>query len=298
MSQIQSLAVIGSGTMGSGIAQVAAASGYNVILCDVQDAFLEKALKAITGSYDKFVQKDKMSDGDRQAALGRLKITTKLEEVAEVDLVVEAITEQIEAKRVLFGKLEEICKKSAIFASNTSSLSVTDMGMATNRQQQVVGMHFFNPAALMKLVEVVRTPLTSQATFEAVWQAALKMGKSPVETRDTPGFIFNRLIIPYLNEAMWALYEGAGKVADIDAAMKLGGNMPIGPLALIDLIGVDVQLHACSALHDQTGDPKFRPCPLNRAMVRSGLLGKKVGKGFFDYSQDPPQPLALDPFRL
>jgi 3-hydroxybutyryl-CoA dehydrogenase len=298
LSQIQSLAVIGSGTMGSGIAQVAAASGYNVILCDVQDAFLEKALKAITGSYDKFVQKDKMSDGDRQAALGRLKITTKLEEVAEVDLVVEAITEQIEAKRVLFGKLEEICKKSAIFASNTSSLSVTDMGMATNRQQQVVGMHFFNPAALMKLVEVVRTPLTSQATFEAVWQAALKMGKSPVETRDTPGFIFNRLIIPYLNEAMWALYEGAGKVADIDAAMKLGGNMPIGPLALIDLIGVDVQLHACSALHDQTGDPKFRPCPLNRAMVRSGLLGKKVGKGFFDYSQDPPQPLALDPFRL
>ncbi|MFN8606542.1 MAG: 3-hydroxyacyl-CoA dehydrogenase NAD-binding domain-containing protein [Vulcanimicrobiota bacterium] len=295
---MQSLAVIGSGTMGSGIAQVAAASGFNVILCDVQEAFLEKALKAITSSYDKFVQKDKMSDGDRQAALARLKTTTRLEEVAGVDLVVEAITEQIEAKRVLFAKLEDICKKETIFASNTSSLSVTEMSQASKRADQVVGMHFFNPPALMKLVEVVRTPLTSQATFEAVWQVALKMGKTPVETRDTPGFIFNRLIIPYLNEAMWALYEGAGKVADIDAAMKLGGNMPIGPLALLDLIGIDVQLHACSAFLDQFGDPKFRPCPLNRAMVRAGLLGKKTGKGFYDYSQDPPQPVSMDPFRL
>lgn len=298
MSEIHSLAVIGSGTMGAGIAQVAAAAGYQVVLCDVQDAFLEKARKAITGSYDKFVQKDKMSDADRQAALGRLKTTTKLEEVGQSDLVVEAITEQIEAKKVLFGKLEDICKKETIFASNTSSLSVTEMSQACKRPDQVVGMHFFNPPALMKLVEVVRTPLTSQTSFETVWQVALKLGKTPVETRDTPGFIFNRLIIPYLNEAMWALYEGAGKVADIDAAMKLGGNMPIGPLSLLDLIGIDVQLHACQAFLDQFGDPKFRPCPLNRAMVRAGFLGKKTGKGFYDYSQDPPQPVSMDPFRL
>lgn len=298
MSQIETIAVIGSGTMGAGIAQVAAATGYRVILNDVQASFLEGALRNITGSYDKFVQKQKMSEEDRQAALGRLTTTTSLEDVAQADLVVEAITEQIDAKLVLFGHLDQLCKPSTILASNTSSLSVTEMSRATHRADQVVGMHFFNPPALMKLVEVVRTPLTSQATFDATWQVALKMGKSPVETRDTPGFIFNRLIIPYLNEAMWALYEGAGKVNDIDAAMKLGGNMPIGPLALLDLIGIDVQLHACEAFHQQFGDPKFRPCPLNRAMVRAGKLGKKSGSGFYDYSQDPPTPLSMDPFRL
>ena len=277
MSEIHSLAVIGSGTMGAGIAQVAAAAGYQVVLHDVEDPFLVKALRAITGSYEKFVQKGKMTEAEREAAQSRLKVSLAIEEVAQCDLIVEAITEKIEAKRTLFAKLEEICKKESIFASNTSSLSVTEMSQATKRPDQVVGMHFFNPPALMKLVEVVRTPLTSQATLDSVWQVALKMGKTPVETRDTPGFIFNRLIIPYLNEAMWALYEGAGKVADIDAAMKLGGNMPIGPLSLLDLIGIDVQLHACQALLDQFGDPKFRPCPLNRALVRAGLLGKKTG---------------------
>lgn len=298
MSQIQSLAVIGSGTMGAGIAQIAAAAGYNVVLSDVQQSFLDKALKSISGSYDKFVQKDKMSDGDRQAALGRLTTSTSLEDVAQADLVIEAITEQIDAKLVLLTHLDQLCKPSTLFASNTSSLSVTQMAQATKRPDQVAGMHFFNPPALMKLVEVVRTPLTSQATFDAIWQVSLKLGKTPVETRDTPGFIFNRLIIPYLNEATWALYEGAGKVADIDAAMKLGGNMPIGPLALLDLIGTDVQLHACQALFEQFGDSKFRPCPLNRAMVRAGLLGKKTGKGFYDYAQDPPKPVSMDPFRL
>lgn len=298
MSQVQSIAVIGSGTMGSGIAQIAAAAGYQVILNDVQQSFLDRALKGISGSFDKFVQKQKMSEQDRDAALGRLKTTTNLEEVGQSDLVIEAITEQITEKLTLLGHLDQLCKPSTLFASNTSSLSVTEMARGTKRPDQVVGLHFFNPPPLMKLVEVVRTPLTSEATFQAAWEVALKMGKTPVETRDTPGFIFNRLIIPYLNEAMWALYEGAGKVNDIDAAMKLGGNMPIGPLALLDLIGIDVQLHACQALFEQFGDSKFRPCPLNRAMVRAGLLGKKTGKGFYDYSQDPPQPLSMDPFRL
>lgn len=298
MSHIESLAVIGSGTMGAGIAQVAAAAGYKVILCDVKQEFLDKALKLITASYDKFVQKSKMSESERQAALERLQTTTQLAQVGQSNLIIEAITEQIEAKRVLFHQLEDLCNQETIFASNTSSLSVTEMAQATSRLDRVVGMHFFNPPALMKLVEIVRTPLTSQATFDTVWQVSLKMGKTPVETRDTPGFIFNRLIIPYLNEAMWALYEGAGTVTDIDAAMKLGGNMPIGPLSLLDLIGIDVQLHACSALYDQFGDSKFRPCPLNRAMVRSGLLGKKTGKGFYDYAKDPPQPITMDSFRL
>lgn len=298
LSQIDTIAVIGSGTMGAGIAQIAAASGYKVVLNDVKESFLEKATSAIRSSYDKFVQKQKMSEADREAALGRIQITTELEGVAQADLVVEAITEQIDAKLVLFGHLDQLCKASTIFASNTSSLSVTEMARATHRADKVVGLHFFNPPALMKLVEVVRTPLSSEESFQAAWQVALKLGKTPVETRDTPGFIFNRLIIPYLNEAMWALYEGAGKVQDIDAAMKLGGNMPIGPLALLDLIGIDVQLHACQAFFEQFGDPKFRPCPLNRAMVRAGRLGKKTGNGFYDYSQDPPAPLSMEAFRL
>ena len=298
MSEIQSLAVIGAGTMGAGIAQVAAAAGYQVIVNDVQEPFLERARKSITGSFDKFMQKQKMTQADRDAALDRLTFTTRLEDVAQADRVVEAIIEQIGAKLELFARLESLCKPTTLFASNTSSLSVTEMSRACSRPQQVAGMHFFNPVPLMKLVEVIRTPLTSSETFQAIWQVALKMGKSPVETRDTPGFIFNRLIIPYLNEAMWALYEGAGTVKDIDSAMILGGNMPIGPLSLLDLIGLDVQLHACQALFEQFGDSKFRPCPLNRALVRAGLLGRKTSKGFYDYSQDPPQPLSMDPFRL
>lgn len=295
---VGSLAVIGSGTMGSGIAQIAAAAGYQVILHDVQQSFVERALQSIGGSFDKFVQKGKMAADEREAALARIRTATNLSAAKDADLVVEAITEKIEAKLALFGELDRLCKPGTIFASNTSSLSVTEMARGTGRPDQVVGMHFFNPPPLMKLVEVVRTPLTSEATFRAVWEVAEKMGKTPVETRDTPGFIFNRLIIPYLNEAMWAVYEGAGKVQDIDAAMKLGGNMPIGPLALLDLIGIDVQLHACGALYQEFGDPKFRPCPLNKAMVRAGLLGKKTRKGFYDYSQDPPQPVSMDPFRL
>lgn len=295
---VKQIAVIGSGTMGSGIAQVAAIAGYDVFMNDVDQKFVDKAQKTIAGSLEKFVSKGKMSAEDRDASLARLKTSVDLHELKNADIVIEAISEKIELKLDLFKKLDSICKAETIFASNTSSLSVTDMAGATTRPAQVVGMHFFNPPALMKLVEVIRTPMTSQEAFQTAWDVALKMGKSPVETRDTPGFIFNRLIIPYLNEAMWALYEGAGRTADIDAAMKLGGNMPIGPLALIDLIGIDVQLHACEALHHQFQDPKFRPCPLNKQMVRAGYLGRKCGKGFYDYSTDPAQPVDLSPFRL
>lgn len=295
---MRKIAVIGSGTMGAGIAQIAAAAGYDVVLNDVEQAFVDKAFKAISGSYAKFVQKGKYSEQEKQASEARIQLSTDLKDTAGADLVIEAITEKIEAKRDLFQRLDSFCQADALFATNTSSLSVTEMAQCTKRPDRVAGMHFFNPPALMQLVEVVRTPLTSQDTFDKIWQVAEKLGKTPVETRDTPGFIFNRLIIPYLNEAMWALYEGAGTVADIDAAMKLGGNMPIGPLSLLDLIGIDVQLHACSALFEQFGDTKFRPCPLNKAMVRAGLNGRKTGKGFYDYSQDPPRPVSMEPFRL
>ncbi|MEW6282535.1 MAG: 3-hydroxyacyl-CoA dehydrogenase NAD-binding domain-containing protein, partial [Candidatus Eremiobacterota bacterium] len=210
---------------------------------------------------------------------------------------IEAITEKIEAKLELFARLDSQCPAHTILATNTSSLSVTEMARSTRRPDRVVGMHFFNPPPLMKLVEVVRTPLTSQETFDAAWEVALRLGKSPVEARDTPGFLFNRLIIPYLNEATWAVYEGAGSVEDIDNAMRLGGNMPIGPLALLDLIGIDVQLLACQGLRNELGNPKFEPCPLTRAMVRAGWLGKKSGKGFYDYSTDPPKGVDLSAFR-
>lgn len=295
---VKQIAVIGSGTMGSGIAQVAAIAGYDVFMHDIDLKFVEKAKNSITGSLDKFVSKQKMTKQDRDLSLARLKPSSDLSNLKDADIIIEAISEKLELKIDLFRKLDEICKPETILASNTSSLSVTDMAAATKRPSKVVGMHFFNPAALMKLVEVIRTPMTSAETFTTAWEVVLKMGKSPVETRDTPGFIFNRLIIPYLNEAMWAVYEGAGLTADIDAAMKLGGNMPIGPLALIDMIGVDVQLHACEALHNQFQDPKFRPCPLNKQMARAGYLGRKSGKGFYDYSSDPAVPVDLAPFRL
>ncbi len=296
--QLKTIAVVGSGTMGAGIAQIAASSGYQVVMHDISESFLERAVKAVTSSLDKFVAKGKLAQDDRDQTLGRLKSSVEISELASADLVIEAIVEQLEPKRQLFAKLDELCPAHTIFASNTSSLSITEMATATKRPHQVVGMHFFNPPALMKLVEVVRTPLTDEATFKAAWDVSLKLGKTPVETRDTPGFIFNRLIIPYLNEAMWALYEGAGTIDAIDAAMKLGGNMPIGPLSLLDLIGLDVQLHACQALHDQFGDPKFRVCPLNHQMVRAGFLGRKSNRGFYDYATDPPQPVDLFMFKL
>lgn len=296
--QVKTIAVIGSGTMGSGIAQVAAMSGYTTLVNDVEQSFLDRCAQGIESSLAKFVSKEKLSEEQSDKTKELLTYTTDLEQVKQADLVIEAITEKIELKRELFGKLDQFCPEHTMFASNTSSLSVTEMATCTARPHQVVGMHFFNPVPLMKLVEVVRTPLTDDATFAAAWEVAEKMGKTPVETRDTPGFIFNRLIIPYLNEAVWALYEGVGKVQDIDRAMKLGGNMPIGPLALLDLIGLDVQLHACSALHNEFGDPKFRLCPLNKQMVRAGYLGRKTQRGFYDYSGDKPTPVDLSIFKF
>ncbi|MBI3894262.1 MAG: 3-hydroxybutyryl-CoA dehydrogenase [Candidatus Wallbacteria bacterium] len=275
--------VVGAGTMGSGIAQMAAQAGYQVIMRDVDEKLTARGLEIIRGSLERFVKKGTLTDAQKAETLSNIKTTTALSAAKDCDLVVEAVTENLELKLTLFKELDQVCSNGVIFCSNTSSLPVTQMALATSRPEKFAGMHFFNPVPLMKLVEVVRGPLTSDSTVATVRDVALRMGKEPVDAKDTPGFIFNRLIVPYLNEAVWAVYEGVGSPSDIDKAMKLGGNMPIGPLALLDLIGLDVQLHVSEIFHREFGDQKFAPCPLLRQMVRAGQLGKKAGKGFFDY---------------
>lgn len=292
--EVQKVGVLGAGTMGAAIAQTAAQSGVAVILRDVEESFIEKGKRSIQESLARFQKKGVLDESEKEKIFSRIEATIHLERLADADFLIEAVTENLDAKKEVFRKLDKIAKPSAIFATNTSSLSVTELARTTQRPNQFVGMHFFNPVPLMKLVEVVRTPLTSKAAFETAWELAKKFGKEPIEAKDTPGFIFNRLIIPYLNEAMWALYEKAGTILDIDKAMKLGGNMPIGPLQLLDLVGIDVQLHACETLYREFGDPKFRPCPLNKQMVRAGLLGRKTKRGFYDYTEDPPVPVPLN----
>lgn len=286
--------------MGSGIAQTLAQAGLNVSLYDLSGEATEKAKKVIEGSLGKLVAKGKLEPGADLEIASRVRPTADLSCLSETDLVIEVIVEKLEAKIELFERLDQQCPPQSLILTNTSSLSVTDMANATSpeRRAKVAGMHFFNPVPLMKLVEVVRTPFTSEETFQAVWNLAQRCGKSPVETRDTPGFIFNRLILPYLNEAMWAVHEGVGRIEDIDKAMLLGGNMPIGPLALADLVGLDICLHAISAIRDETGEPKYRPCPLNRQMVRAGYLGRKSGRGFYNYQNDPKTPVDLSVFRF
>ncbi len=286
--------------MGAGIAQALALAGVTVVMYDTESAAILRGKATIEASLEKFVSKGKLSSEDASGALARLTTATDLGAGADVDMVIEAIIENLAIKKDLFAKLDASCSERTLLLTNTSSLSVTDMANATgpDRRPLVVGMHFFNPVALMKLVEVVRTPFTSENAFAAVWKLAERCGKTPVETKDTPGFLFNRLILPYLNEAMWAVYEGVGRTEDLDRAMILGGNMPIGPLALLDLVGLDVQLHALSAIHEETGEPKYRPCPLNRQMVRAGYLGRKTGVGFYDYRGPEKVPTDLSVFRF
>ena len=286
--------------MGSGIAQTLALAGLRVSLYDLNKEATGRAKATIEKSLNKLSSKGKISEEAAGSALDRINPTTDLDCTGEADVVIEVIIENLEAKRQLFKTLDESCPKETLLLTNTSSLSVTDMANATTpeRRPQVAGMHFFNPVPVMKLVEVVRTPFTSDGTFQAVWNLAEKCGKSPVEAKDTPGFLFNRLILPYLNEAMWAVFEGVGRIEDIDKAMLLGGNMPIGPLALADLVGLDICLHAITAIRDETGEPKYRPCPLNRQMVRAGYLGRKSGIGFYDYRGDEKRPVDLSVFKF
>jgi 3-hydroxybutyryl-CoA dehydrogenase len=283
---IQSVAVLGSGQMGSGIAQVCASAGYAVWLYDLDESILNRALASIGGSLDRLIKKGVLSPEQKNQTLGRLKIMTQLEGLKSVDLAIEAIPEQESLKRQLFQHLDEILPAQSILASNTSSISITRLASCTRRPQQVVGIHFMNPVPVMKLVEVIRGLQTSQETLEVALKFCSTLDKTPVQAKDFPGFIVNRILMPMINEAVAALHEGVASAEHIDLAMKLGTNQPMGPLALADFIGLDTCLFIMNVLHQGLGDSKYRPCPLLKQYVDAGRLGKKSGRGFYEYGAE------------
>ncbi len=281
---IQTVGVIGSGTMGNGIAQVFAQRGFDVRLVDVSASALERARTSIGKSLAKFVEKGTLSADDRDATLGRLQFLGSIDPLADVDYVVEAIVEQRDAKRTLFGRLDALTRPEVVLATNTSSISITDIAAATNRPEQVLGMHFMNPVPLMTLVELIRGQATSDASMAIAEDLCRRLGKTGVPASDYPGFIANRILMPMINEAVFALMEGVGTAEAIDSVMKLGMNHPMGPLTLADFIGLDVCLAILDVLHQGLGDPKYRACPLLRRMVAAGHLGRKTGRGFYHYA--------------
>jgi len=280
---IKTVGVIGAGTMGNGIAQVFAQAGLTVRLVDIAQPLLDRARKTIEKSLSKFVEKGTLTPEERNAALKRLTTATSIDELGEADYVVEAIVEDADAKRALFTSLDAVVKREAILASNTSSISITLLGAATKRPDKVLGMHFMNPVPLMPLVEMIRGHATSAESMRIASDLCVTLGKTPIEAADYPGFIANRILMPMINEANFAVMEGVGTPEAIDNVMKLGMNHPMGPLTLADFIGLDVCLAILNVLHDGFGDPKYRPCPLLRRMVAAGQLGRKSGRGFYTY---------------
>src|ERR1051325_1382690 len=269
--------------MGNGIAQVAARAGYDVVLRDVSEEFLERGMKAIDKSLQRDVDKERLQEEEKRAVVGRIRTTTALSDLAGAGFVVEAIYENLEAKQSVFRELDETCAADAILASNTSSISITKLGAATRRPGQVIGMHFMNPVPVMKLVEIIRGMATSDETYATVRDLTEKLGKTPLECNDMPGFVSNRVLMPMINEAIFALHDGVATRESIDGIMKLGMNHPMGPLTLADFIGLDVCLAILNVLHEGLGDPKYRACPLLKRYVDAGWLGRKSGRGFYEY---------------